>query len=122
MSLNIVLLTPRRRFLANRFGLGYQMPLGLVFLGGPLLDAGHRVRLIDNDVRGWDDERLAMDLARDPPDCVMIGHTGSTAAHPAAMATARALRSACPRRQSSTAASTRHTRRTACCATTPPST
>jgi hypothetical protein len=40
MSLDIVLLTPRRRFHANRVGLGYQIPLGLVFLGGPLLDAG----------------------------------------------------------------------------------
>ena len=40
MSQRIVLLTPRRRFIANRFGLGYQVPLGLVFLGGPLLDAG----------------------------------------------------------------------------------
>ncbi len=50
MPLKIVLLVPRRRFIANRFGLGYQVPLGLVLIGGPLLDAGHRVRLIDNDV------------------------------------------------------------------------
>lgn len=90
--LNIVLLTPRRRFIANRWGLGYQIPLGLVLLGGPLLDAGHRVRLIDNDVLGWDDKRLARELLADPPDCLLIGHTGSTAAHPAAMQTARVLR------------------------------
>ena len=73
-SLGSPLTTPRR-FLANRYGLGYQMPLGLVFLGGPLLDAGHRVRLLDNDVLGWDDARLARELARDRPDVVMIGHT-----------------------------------------------
>jgi hypothetical protein len=60
--MDIVLLTPRRRFIANRHGLGYQLPLGHVFLGGPLLDAGHRVRLIDNDALGWDDERLARKL------------------------------------------------------------
>src|SRR5262250_1289723 len=92
MSLDILLLTPRRRFIANRFGLGYQIPLGLVFLGGPLVDAGHRVRLMDNDVLGWDDRRLAHELSSDPPDCILIGHTGSTAAHPVAMQTARTLR------------------------------
>jgi anaerobic magnesium-protoporphyrin IX monomethyl ester cyclase len=94
--MDIVLLTPRRRFIANRRGLGYQVPLGLVFLGGPLIDAGHRVRLIDNDVLGWPDERLARELAALRPDCVMLGHTASTAAHPAAMASARALRAALP--------------------------
>lgn len=96
MSLDIVLLTPRRRFITNRFGLGYQIPLGLIFLGGPLVDAGHRVRLIDNDVLGWDDRRLARELASAPPDCILIGHTGSTAAHPVAMETARVLRAHLP--------------------------
>ena len=94
--MNIVLLTPRRRFIANRWGLGYQIPLGLVLLGGPLLDAGHQVRLIDNDRLGWDDARLVAELAQDPPDCIMLGHTGSTAAHPAAMETAHHLRQAFP--------------------------
>lgn len=96
MGLNIVLLTPRRRFLANRFGLGYQIPLGLVFIGGPLLDAGHKVRLIDNDVLGRDDHQLARELAQNPPDCLLLGHTGSTAAHPVAMQTARVLKQYLP--------------------------
>ncbi|MBI4604834.1 MAG: radical SAM protein [Planctomycetes bacterium] len=94
--MRIVLVTPRRRFIANRFGLGYQMPLGLVFIGGPLADAGHRVRLVDNDVLGWDDERLAREVARDAPHAVLLGHTGSTAAHPAAMRAARALKARMP--------------------------
>lgn len=96
MPLNILLLTPRRRFIASQYGLGYQIPLGLVCLGGPLLDAGHRVRLIDNDVLGWDDERLARELQSDPPDCILFGHTGSTAAHLVALQTARALRQTLP--------------------------
>lgn len=95
--MKIVLLTPARRFIANRRGLGYQIPLGLVLLGGPLVDDGHRVTLVDNDVRGWDDATLVRELAKDPPDCVMLGHTGSTAAHPTAMRTAAALRRAFPR-------------------------
>lgn len=95
-ALNIVLLTPRRRFIANRWGLGYQIPLGLVFLGGPLLDAGHKVQLLDNDVLGWNDERLVRELAHDPPDCIFLGHTGSTAAHAVALRTAQALKSRFP--------------------------
>src|SRR5437016_198129 len=96
MSLRIVLLTPRRRFIANRFGLGYQLPLGLICLGGPLLDAGHEVRLLDNDVLGWDDEHLARVLRAGAPACIMLSHTGSTAAHPQAMQTARVLRAHLP--------------------------
>src|SRR6266540_2592322 len=96
MPLEIVLLVPRRRFIANRFGIGYQVPLGMVFLGGPLIDAGHRVRLIDNDALGWSLDRLVKEIALRPPDCVFLGHTGSTAAHPAAMETARAIRRRLP--------------------------
>ena len=94
--MRIVLLTPARRFISNRAGLGYQVPLGLVFIGGPLRDAGHEVRIIDNDVKGWSDERLVEELARDVPDCLMLGHSGSMAAHPTAMRTAQALRARFP--------------------------
>lgn len=96
MAQRLVLLTPRRRFLANRFGLGYQVPLGLVFLGGPLVDAGHAVRLIDNDLYGWNSPRLVEEIARFRPDAVLLGHTGSTAAHPACIAAAQALKDALP--------------------------
>jgi anaerobic magnesium-protoporphyrin IX monomethyl ester cyclase len=96
MSRRIVLLTPARRFIANRFGLGYQIPLGLVCIGGPLVDAGYTVRLIDNDLYGWSPERLAAEVASFGADYVLIGHTGSTAAHPICLATATALRAALP--------------------------
>jgi anaerobic magnesium-protoporphyrin IX monomethyl ester cyclase len=92
----IILLTPRRRFIANRFGLGYQLPLGLVSIGGPLVDAGHAVRLIDNDLYGWDTSRLLAEVKRFRADIVFLGHTGSTAAHPVCAATAQALKHALP--------------------------
>ncbi|MBA3469941.1 MAG: radical SAM protein [Herpetosiphonaceae bacterium] len=96
MAARIILLTPARRFIANRFGLGYQVPLGLVFLGGPLLDAGHTVRLIDNDLYGWAPQRLIAEIGSFKPDWILLGHTGSTAAHPCCLVTAQVLRDAFP--------------------------
>lgn len=97
MPAKIVLLTPARRFIANRFGLGYQIPLGLVYIGGPLVDAGHDVRLIDNDLYGWPLARLVEEVRSFGAGYVLIGHTGSTAAHTTALRAIRALRQAMPR-------------------------
>ena len=88
----ILLLTPKRRFIANRFGLGYQIPLGLIQIGGALLDHGHQVRLLDNDVYGWKSRRLAALTARFATDYLLIGHTGSLAAHSVCIETARQLK------------------------------
>jgi anaerobic magnesium-protoporphyrin IX monomethyl ester cyclase len=96
MPKRIILLTPARRFIANRFGLGYQLPLGLVLIGGPLVDAGYQVKLIDNDLYGWSPKRLVAEIAKFKPDYVMLGHTGSTAAHPTCLATAAIIRAAFP--------------------------
>lgn len=96
MARRVVLLTPARRFIANRFGLGYQIPLGLVFIGGPLLDAGYNVKLIDNDLYGWSPERLVSEISSFHADYVLMGHTGSTAAHTTCLETATALRAAFP--------------------------
>lgn len=92
----VILLTPARRFIANRFGLGYQIPLGLVMIGGPLLDAGHTVKLIDNDLYGWPLARLVTEIRRFQPDCILLGHTGSTAAHTTCLDTAVYLKTALP--------------------------
>ena len=94
--MNIALVNPRRRFVTNKRGLGYQVPLGLVFIGGPLIDSGHCVQLFDNDVMGLPPEKLAAHVAQSQPDCVMIGHAGSMPAHDCAVATILALRQRLP--------------------------
>ncbi|NJM41088.1 MAG: hypothetical protein HC853_10070 [Anaerolineae bacterium] len=99
--MRIVLLTPNRRFIANQYGLGYQIPLGLVFIGGPLIDVGHAVKLIDNDLHGWPAAKLIAEITTFAPDCIMLGHTGSTAAHDVCLRTASELRMAFPMRASS---------------------
>lgn len=92
----IVLMNPARRFIANRFGLGYQIPLGLVSIGGPLLDAGHTVKLIDNDLHGWSMDRLVQEIAAFKAGYVLLGHSGPTAAHKIALQTIKAIRMAFP--------------------------
>lgn len=96
MSGRVLLLTPARRFIANQYGLGYQIPLGLVLIGGPLLDAGHTVKLIDNDLYGWSLDHLASEISSFAPDYILLGHTGSTAAHTTCLKTATALRAIFP--------------------------
>ena len=58
MSARVLLLNPARHFIANQAGLGYLTPLGLVLIGGPLIDAGFDVKLIDHDMNGWSMPRL----------------------------------------------------------------
>ena len=81
MSGKVLLINPARHFIANHHGVGYLTPLGLVSIGGPLLDAGYTVRLIDHDAYGWSFKRLVEEVGKFQPDYVLLGHSGSTAAH-----------------------------------------
>ena len=81
MSGKVLLINPARHFIANHYGVGYLTPLGLVSIGGPLLDAGYTVRLIDHDAYGWSFKRLVEEVGKFQPDYVLLGHSGSTAAH-----------------------------------------
>ena len=96
MTARVVLITPARRFIANRFGVGYQVPLGLVYIAGPLVDAGYTVKIIDNDLQGWSLERLVQEIIAFKADYALVGHTGSTAAHAMSIATIEAIRQHAP--------------------------
>ena len=91
MSGRIVLINPARHFIANEHGLGYLIPLGLVCIGGPLIDAGFTVRLIDHDLYGWSNEQLIKEVSEFKADYILLGHSGSTAAHKTAIKTIRAI-------------------------------
>ncbi len=96
MSGRIVLINPARHFIANEKGLGYLIPLGLVCIGGPLIDAGFSVKLIDHDLYGWSSERLIKEIADFKADYILLGHSGSTAAHKTALKTIRAIHKELP--------------------------
>jgi hypothetical protein len=96
MPARIMLVNPARHFIANAHGLGYLTPLGLVFLGGPLIDAGHDVKLIDHDMNGWPMQRLLQEIEEFGPKYILLGHSGSTASHTVVVRTVQQIREAFP--------------------------
>jgi len=57
-------------------------PLGLLAIAGPLLDAGHEVKLLDADIDNMNTDRCAQEITDRKPDVVMLGHSGSTSSQP----------------------------------------
>ncbi len=72
-------------------------PLGLLSLGGPLLDAGHQVELLDADLTNLEPERIVDEICRRQPEAVLVGHAGSTSAHPTVAQLTRTLRARLPK-------------------------
>jgi anaerobic magnesium-protoporphyrin IX monomethyl ester cyclase len=96
MSARILLINPARHFIANQNGLGYLTPLGLVCIGGPLIDAGFTVKLIDHDAYGWSFKKLLDEVGKFQADYVLLGHSGSTAAHKTALKTIHEIKQTFP--------------------------
>jgi anaerobic magnesium-protoporphyrin IX monomethyl ester cyclase len=57
-------------------------PLGLLSIGGPLLDAGHTVKLLDADYKPMKFREIIHEVEKYNPEAVLLGHSGSTSAQP----------------------------------------
>jgi anaerobic magnesium-protoporphyrin IX monomethyl ester cyclase len=90
--MKIVLINPPHTAIGSRVPDDHLPPLGLLSLGGPLIDAGHAVRLVDAEFGPMPLDRVVAEALRDEPDCVLIGHSGSTSAHPTALEIARLVK------------------------------
>ena len=71
-------------------------PLGLLSIGGPLIDDGHEVSLIDAEFGPMNLADIVAEAVRRVPDAVLFGHSGSSSAQPIISATAAAIRAAMP--------------------------
>lgn len=80
-SLRVLLINPPYVSLTSR-GVGHQIPFGLLCLGGPLIDAGHAVRLLDAERGHLGAEEIERAVAALRPDVAMTGHAGSTPSIP----------------------------------------
>lgn len=94
--MRIVLLNPPHTAIGSRIPDEHLPPLGLLYIGGALLDAGHSVVLVDADLEPAPPARIVERVLASRPQAVLLGHSGSTSAHPAVAGLARALKRARP--------------------------
>jgi anaerobic magnesium-protoporphyrin IX monomethyl ester cyclase len=92
--MRLLLLNPPHPAIGSRIPSEHLPPLGLLAIGGPLADAGHHVQLLDAEFGPMQLPDIVAEVSRRAPQAVLIGHSGSTSAHPSAMAVARAIRAA----------------------------
>jgi anaerobic magnesium-protoporphyrin IX monomethyl ester cyclase len=71
-------------------------PLGLL-AGGPLIDDGHEVRLIDAEFGPMPTAEILATAQDFAPEVVLFGHSDSTSGHPVIAEVAAAVASAMPR-------------------------
>ncbi|MFD1987217.1 magnesium-protoporphyrin IX monomethyl ester anaerobic oxidative cyclase [Mesorhizobium newzealandense] len=90
--MKIVLINPPHTAIGSRVPDDHLPPLGLLALGGPLIDAGHEVRLVDAEFGPMPLDMVVRNALDDGPDFVLIGHSGSTSAHPTALLIARMIK------------------------------
>jgi anaerobic magnesium-protoporphyrin IX monomethyl ester cyclase len=72
-------------------------PLGLLAIGGPLIDDGHEVRLIDGEFGPMPVQAIVKEAGSFFPDAVLFGHSGSTSGHPVIAEVAHCIAEAMPR-------------------------
>ena len=71
-------------------------PLGLLAVGGPLIDDGHDVRLIDAEFGPMSTQAIVAEALGFLPDAVLFGHSGSTSGHPVIAQVAHSIAAAIP--------------------------
>ena len=71
--MRVLLINPPYQTLTSNLGTGHQIPLGLLMVGGPLLDDGHEVRLLDAELERLDLATIVTAVQRFKPHVVMTG-------------------------------------------------
>lgn len=94
--MKILLLNPPHPSIGSRIPREHLPPLSLLALGGPLIDAGHAVKLLDAEFGPLTLEQIVERVRAFLPHAVLLGHSGSTSGHPDAMRIAKAIRAALP--------------------------
>ena len=92
----ILLLNPPHTAIGSRVPKEKLPPLGLLSIGGPLLDAGFPVELLDAEFGPMSTDEIVRRAASAAPRIVMIGHAGSSSAHPTVVLLARRIKAALP--------------------------
>jgi anaerobic magnesium-protoporphyrin IX monomethyl ester cyclase len=94
--MRILLVNVRHPSIGSRIPDDHLPPLGLLSIGGPLIDAGHTVKLLDADREDLPVAVTARRVLEWKPDAVLVGHSGSTTAHPIVRSLTRLLAAEAP--------------------------
>lgn len=80
--MKILIINPPHISIGSRLAHEHLPPLGLLSIGGPLIDAGHDVSLLDAEFGPMKNEEILREVITGQPEAVLLGHSGSTSAQP----------------------------------------
>src|SRR5882757_211121 len=95
--MKITLINPPHTAIGSRIPREHLPPLGLLNVGGPLIDAGFHVTLIDAEFGPMSLREIARRAQELETDVVMIGHSGSSSVHSTVVELSQLLKLVLPR-------------------------
>jgi len=95
--MKITLINPPHTAIGSRIPREHLPPLGLLSIGGPLLDAGFAVSLVDAEFGPMSLDEIVREVQARGADVAMLGHSGSSTAHPTVVELSGLLKQAMPK-------------------------
>jgi anaerobic magnesium-protoporphyrin IX monomethyl ester cyclase len=95
-TMRILLINVPHPAIGSRIPDDHLPPLGLLAIGGPLIDDGHEVQLIDGEFGPASTASVVAAAQTFAPEAVLFGHSGSTSGQPVIAEVARAIAAAMP--------------------------
>lgn len=83
--MRILIVNPPHPAIGSRIPDDHLPPLGLLCIGGPLIDDGHDVSLLDAEFGPISIAAIIDRIVAHQPEILMLGHSGSTSVHPIAL-------------------------------------
>ncbi|MFT5680221.1 MAG: anaerobic magnesium-protoporphyrin IX monomethyl ester cyclase [Myxococcota bacterium] len=94
--MRILLINPPHTAIGSRIPGEQLPPLGLLSVGGPLIDAGHDVTLLDAEHGPMSLDAIRQYAVAHDPEAILFGHSGSTSIHPTVATLSKMLARAIP--------------------------
>ena len=94
--MRVLIVNPPHPAIGSRIPREQLPPLGLLSIGGPLLDAGHDVTLLDAEFGPMSQNDIVEQVQAHAQQLLLIGHSGSTSAHPIVAKLTRCFRQVLP--------------------------
>ncbi|MEM7468620.1 MAG: magnesium-protoporphyrin IX monomethyl ester cyclase, partial [Pseudomonadota bacterium] len=82
--MRIFIVNPPHPAIGSRIPDDHLPPLGLLSIGGPLIDDGHDVHLFDGEFGPVPIAEIVQEIINHRPALLLLGHSGSTSSHPIA--------------------------------------